>query len=656
MDEAATSLCKPRACLRVGVTGHRTGPKLLAHLQPAVRATVDRLLREIAASLRATSQAASWAFAAEGPQLVVVSSLAEGADRIVAEAGLAAGAALDVVLPAPRASYAQDFESKASKAEFDGLLAKARTVFELEDREGDLAAKRGYQASGLTMLANADLIIAIWDEGEAGGIGGTAEIVEQAYAEGAPILLINPAAPDAAHLLWTGAMELPPANVRLEDAERTDPFADLPAVVSALVAPDSDQTSTARLLDFYTEPPGPEHGWPLYSMLLAVLAVRPLQWTDFRPSDEHAFEPRPWRRWFSNPADPLTAAVCDVLLPAITLPDRLAVRYAELYRSAFVFIFLTSALVVITALTGLVTELDPVHRVVGAPGGMTVKAVLVATEIALLSAILFVIRQGAQRGWHRRWLDYRRTAEWLRYLRALSLVGARPPLLRPRRPPPEDAAVAEAGRMRTLSRLVALLRGAALAGNKPERGDWVAWYVRAIGRELPLPNTVVDETYIRRTRAVMVRFELNGQIRYHQRNSLRMSEAARRLHATGRWLFITPMIVGATFLVGYALYVGSGRKIRWAYDWRHLFTAATAAFPALGAALNAIRVQADFETVGARSDEAARRLRTIRAAMLRDRPTFALLSDRIQRAVAVMGAEHSEWRTLFGTRPLSLPA
>ena len=46
----------------------------------------------------------------------------------------------------------------------------------------------------------------------------------------------------------------------------------------------------------------------------------------------------------------------------------------------------------------------------------------------------------------------------------------------------------------------------------------------------------------------------------------------------------------------------------------------------------------------------------MRPAMMADPLDFARLSDRIQKAVAVMSAEQSEWRTLFGTRPLSLPA
>jgi hypothetical protein len=133
-----------------------------------------------------------------------------------------------------------------------------------------------------------------------------------------------------------------------------------------------------------------------------------------------------------------------------------------------------------------------------------------------------------------------------------------------------------------------------------------------------------------------------------------MALASRRLHRGGLVLFGTPAAVGISFILAYFAYLIWRSSL--AYDTRFYVTALTAALPAFGAALNAIRVQGDFETVAIRSEEMASRLATIRAAMMADAIDFARLADRIQRAVAVMSAEQSEWRTLFGTRPLSLPA
>jgi hypothetical protein len=593
---------------------------------------VARLFDAISLAFKAAVEDANWAFEAGTPELVVVSALAEGADRIVAEAGLAAGAVLDVVLPSAQASYEADFRTQRSKAEFRSLLHRARSAFQLDRPDGELKAKRGYQAAGLTMLAHADLLIAIWDEGEAAGIGGTAEIVERAFVDGAPILLINPATPDAAHLLWTGTVELPSGAARLEEAERKDAFAELPALVNALVAPPADPATEAGLRDFYAEPTGPAHGWPLYSALLALLAVRRLTRTDFIPKDEHPFSAESWREHFPDAGRPLSQRVCDTLLPSITLPDRLAVRYAELYRSAFVFNFVAAAVAVVLALAGLVTELPQLRESLRA--AMLVKFGFVLAEVILLLSIVAVWLWGARRGWHRRWLDYRRAAEWLRYLRVLCLVGARAPLARPR---PMQSARTEGGR-----------------GRRLDQDDWVGWYVGAIGRLLPLPTRLADRQYVEAVREAVINAELLGQMNYHHANRDSMAFAAHRLHWTGLVLFGAPIAAGVVFIVGYAGFVLVGAT--WAHDYRFWIVAITAAFPAIGAALNAIRVQADFETVGIRSEDTAAHLATIVEAMRKDPPDFTRLSDRIQRAVAVMGAEHSEWRTLFGTRPLGLPA
>ena len=179
------SVYRPRACLRVGVTGHRTGPKLPPDTEPAIRANVARLFDRMSGQLAKATRDAQWAFSPEPPELVVVSALAEGADRIVAEGGLAAGAVLEVILPAARDAYERDFETAQSKSDYRDLLGMARSVFELDTPSGALAEKRGYEAAGLVMLAQTDVLIAIWNEGEAAGIGGTGAIVQQSRQRGA---------------------------------------------------------------------------------------------------------------------------------------------------------------------------------------------------------------------------------------------------------------------------------------------------------------------------------------------------------------------------------------------------------------------------------------------------------------------------------------
>jgi len=180
--------------LQIGVSGHRVPPKLPEDSEAPLRALIDRMLTAIAA-------VACKANSAGTP--VIVSSLAEGSDRIVAAAGLAAGFALQAVLPLEKAEYERDFETPMSRREFEALLARAGEVFALD---GDADERpRAYEAAGLFMLANIDVLIAIWDGAVAAGIGGTAQIVERAVADGIAVVWIEPSHPNAMQIAWPGS-------------------------------------------------------------------------------------------------------------------------------------------------------------------------------------------------------------------------------------------------------------------------------------------------------------------------------------------------------------------------------------------------------------------------------------------------------------------
>jgi hypothetical protein len=121
--------------------------------------------------------------------LTVVSSLAEGADRLVAREVLADEIALlEVPLPLPLDRYRGDFETEASSREFDELLALAITVIEPET---SWDAEDGYARVGRFVVARCDVLLALWDGLPARGEGGTAEIVEYARSRGKPVLWIQ---------------------------------------------------------------------------------------------------------------------------------------------------------------------------------------------------------------------------------------------------------------------------------------------------------------------------------------------------------------------------------------------------------------------------------------------------------------------------------
>ena len=157
--------------LRIGVTGHR----VLAEL-PRVAAGVEAALDRIEAT-----------FPGRAP--VVVSALAEGADRLVAEAVLRrSGARLRVVLPMARSEYLADFATPQSRGAFLALLARADSVAVLPARA---TRDEAYAAANDRMLDEVDVLVAIWDGQGAQGQGGTAEVVARARARRLPLAWVH---------------------------------------------------------------------------------------------------------------------------------------------------------------------------------------------------------------------------------------------------------------------------------------------------------------------------------------------------------------------------------------------------------------------------------------------------------------------------------
>ena len=157
--------------LWVGVSGHR----LLAD-PAAVAAAVDRVLDRLCSG---------------GPTPVAVSSLAEGADRIVASRVLARGGRLEAVLPLPADDYATDFRDPGSRAEFAALLAAADPVTVVPADATDPSREASYARAGSAVLDRCDVLLALWDGAPARGRGGTAEVVAAARAAGRRVEVVT---------------------------------------------------------------------------------------------------------------------------------------------------------------------------------------------------------------------------------------------------------------------------------------------------------------------------------------------------------------------------------------------------------------------------------------------------------------------------------
>lgn len=158
-----------RRPVRIAVTGHRFFDDAAAAY---ITARVGEVLGEAGAGGRAVR---------------VVTSLAEGADQLVAREALQRGIPVEVIVPA--AGYAESLQEPDDRRQFAALLDRAESVRTLDHAEPSPAA---YLDAGTAMLADADRLIAVWDGAPARGVGGSAEIVARARELGLDLHVIWP--------------------------------------------------------------------------------------------------------------------------------------------------------------------------------------------------------------------------------------------------------------------------------------------------------------------------------------------------------------------------------------------------------------------------------------------------------------------------------
>jgi hypothetical protein len=120
-------------------------------------------------------------------RLQVMSSLAEGADQLVAEIAVNLGVELVVPLPMRKDLYLQDFQSAPARARFESLCGQASEVYELPLAKGNtvdmisrpgLARSREYAQVGVFLSAHCHILLALWDGKPGTEIGGTGQVVK----------------------------------------------------------------------------------------------------------------------------------------------------------------------------------------------------------------------------------------------------------------------------------------------------------------------------------------------------------------------------------------------------------------------------------------------------------------------------------------------
>jgi hypothetical protein len=173
-------LAKLHRPIRIAVSGHRPN-QLPEESLPRVKAALTSAFDSIAS--------AGAEIAGKGTRFVLVSALAEGADRLAADAALARDWTLEAPLPFSVDRYEQDFATPESVNEFQRLLKSAAKVAPMP--KNDAEPEAGYAAVGAALAHGADLGIVIWNGQAAKGEGGTANVGALVLDQGAPVLWIG---------------------------------------------------------------------------------------------------------------------------------------------------------------------------------------------------------------------------------------------------------------------------------------------------------------------------------------------------------------------------------------------------------------------------------------------------------------------------------
>jgi hypothetical protein len=369
----------PRVALRVGVTGHRPH-KLDAATETQLRSSVQHVLRIIKDAVELIAQSHTGVsvpsfYAAEKPALRIVSPLAEGADRIVADEALTLGYELQAVLPFAREEYEHDFTDATSRQEFVALLGQATAILELDGHREH--GPEAYHLVGRVLLAQCDVLLTIWDGGASGGPGGTGQVVGAAESLGMPIAWIDARAPHDCVVLRHGTRS-PRKHERL---------ATLSHEIDRLLIPDEEVSGVLHATYFAGGlPSGPV--LPLlqpYSWFLGMLARRR----------------RPRRQ-------PVEASGELPVSPTKTderWADELAERYGAKYRNSFVAVYVFGAIAVMLALGGYVSPL------------------FTTLEFVTMMLISVLVWRARTHHWHERWLNYRLLTEQFRQIELLWPLG-----------------------------------------------------------------------------------------------------------------------------------------------------------------------------------------------------------------------------------------
>jgi hypothetical protein len=623
---------KPRLTLRIGITGHRPN-KLDANIVPRLRQQITAVFAAIEQAATRIRADADGFYADDPPALRLISGFAQGADQLAVEV-CPASWQVEAILPFPADEYAKDFAAPATggddaEAKFRDSLKKAAAVTALPAPPAGWR-DQGYVHAGGYLLQQIDILVAVWD-GLPPKPGGTGAVLREAHAGGIPVVWLATRDDRAPRLLArfdnSGAPVAADTDCTTETLVSTLLASFAPPRVQS---PSSAGASAGRqgLKRYLGERWRRRCFFATYDALRRLAHGNLPRLTISYPTiDQRAHD---WDEFIKLAPDVknLSQRVTDVLLPRYIWADTLAVHFSHLYRSAYVFAYLLSALAVFIALGTVFIHDDPGDRPYDV---LHTKAIFVICELVVIALIILAVWAGRRLLWHERWLNYRMLAEMLRHGRFFAYLS-------------------EFGRTQATER-------------ESER-LWMLWYIRATMREIGLPTATLDGNYQKSILNATLVDEITGargQIRYHQTTHESANHIDHLLHRLGVTCFVATSMILIAFLALFGLQQALGSSIleNMLLVTKPIVTFLSAGLPALGAAVAGIRVHGDFDGQAERSAKMVDELNQIKDDYEGAIARGVILNesaDLLIRTAGIMSEDLAVWQALYGRKRLALPA
>jgi hypothetical protein len=630
LEERARDIAlEPRAPLvfRIGGIGHRS---IEAEDVLGLNTTLTAIFDVVRAVARKALAVSRDAYRANSDlDLFVLSPLAEGADRLVALAGLDKGFRLGAVIPFAPEVYESTFDMSSSPRqateEFRELLSLAALpsgygVLALDGDTSAHAKAKAYRDCAAVLADWSDLLIAVLQGDRWGSETGIS--VRDAIDRGVAVVIIDPHDPARFQLAHGGEL-LEPEDSTPSKLESL--IADLLAPAQATLAESADFTGLRTYLQERVRLCDPiasdyESAGPFRAETIAPFWISPFRWLN--PAIINL--PQKFTRWrlkrrlpaanqshaWDLPFDRESGSAFVDLFLRQQRADATANAYAALHRSGQILVvFLSLSIGMMAAFAANKTN-----------------PYLMALELVLLAYVLVVVVVAQRERWLERWLDYRLIAEVLRCAKFLLVSG-------------RCALAPSVGRA-----FVA----------RSESTNWVFTYCRSIFRNLRLSMPGRSANVHPRSRAAVADYLvhqcIDAQVSYHMETSSLRHGVEKVLQWMGVCVLAASFAVLAVNVVIGFHFAGID-KILGALMHQPLAVDIAASLPAIASAILALRSYGEHMVVVRRS-RAVLTVLALHRQQIAESATILALQQRLEASLVVQLRDVEGWFEIFSSKAL----